>query len=87
VKRFQDYFDVKLDLPRIPNVFNSNISRRGNIIHGGFVNVSISPENRILLNQNRLTKITEGGFNGAVQWVNSVYGNMLTSIHQSRSQE
>lgn len=81
VTKFNDLFDQNIKIAIKGKIFSDNCMRRKPIIHNGILSISIDHKsNTIQISKNNLCHVMELGFQEAYNWINKVYGIMLSAL-------
>lgn len=80
IKSFETLTSKQISSINIPSEFNKNCNRRGQVVHNGEFHLEVEPNNsRIIFAQKvDVEKSFEQTYDECVDWINQVYGQMLS---------
>jgi len=86
IESIKKLVSIEIDLPTNYKSFEKNCQRRGALIHGGILNVSINPSTaRLCISKSDLVNSFEEGLNEACSWVNEVYSIMMSMLGNKKN--
>lgn len=83
ISKFEGFFKTELKVPQLGKIFGGNISRRGSMIHGESIGFSTGTDLSINIAGNKLTKVVKVGLKEALNWIDSVYKEMLRVLEKN----